>query len=457
MRPNRLFLLLWLILLFGMDSSAQSKEADQIQPNVIIIFVDDLGYGDLSSFGHPTIKTPNIDKMAQEGVKLTQFYVGASICTPSRAALLTGRLPVRSGMAGSENSGNVLYPRSTGGLPQSEITLAEAVREQGYTTGIIGKWHLGHLPEFLPLNHGFDYYFGIPYSNDMVPPRYKKAPELPLYENHKIIESDPDQNLLTRRYTEKAIEFIKENKDQPFFLYYPNNFPHTPLHASNKFENSSKRGLYGDVVQEIDWSVGEILKTLKQLEIDKNTLVVFTSDNGPWLKRRKNGGSAGLLYEGKASTYEGGFRVPAVVRWPGEIPDNQITDALTSTMDFFPTIMKLAGSPLPKDRRLDGVNIMPLLKGEKKQANDVIYYYLRDKLYAIRKGSWKAHFITKASYSKEAPKAHDPPLLYNIDEDPSEKYEVGAKFPEKIEEIKRIYKEHQLSLEPVKSQLDLGY
>ncbi len=281
------------IFLTGMAMSGQKEQTKTRQPNVIIIFVDDLGYGDLSSFGHPTIKTPNIDRIADEGVKLTQFYVGASICTPSRAALLTGRLPIRSGMSGSENSGNVLYPRSTGGLPQSEITIAEAVKEQGYTTGIIGKWHLGHLPEFLPLNHGFDYYFGIPYSNDMLPPRYKKAPELPLYENQKIIESDPDQNLLTKRYTEKAISFIKENKDGPFFLYYPNNFPHTPLHASGNFKDSSKRGLYGDVVHEIDWSVGEIQKTLKVLNIDENTLVFFTSDNGPWLKRGKNGGSAG--------------------------------------------------------------------------------------------------------------------------------------------------------------------
>ena len=445
------------ILLTCVDLNGQKDQTNSIKPNVIIIFVDDLGYGDLSSFGHPTIKTPNIDQMAKDGVKLTQFYVGASICTPSRAALLTGRLAIRSGMAGSENSGNVLYPRSTGGLPQSEITIAEAVKEQGYTTGIIGKWHLGHLPEFLPLNNGFDYYFGIPYSNDMLPPRYKKAPELPLYENQKILESDPDQNLLTKRYTEKAIDFIKENKDGPFFLYYPNNFPHTPLHASRDFVNTSKRGLYGDVVQEIDWSVGEILKTLKQLNIDENTLVFFTSDNGPWLKRGKNGGSAGLLYEGKASTYEGGFRVPAIVRWPGKIPDNQISNAITTSMDLFPTILNLSGAPIPEDRVLDGVDLMPLFRGEKKEVNSVVYYYLRNELYAIRKGSWKAHFITKNSYSKEKPKVHNPPLLFNIDTDPSEKYEIGGKHPEKIEAILRIYEEHQKTILPVQSQLDLGY
>lgn len=446
--------ILFLFFLVGIQGLLLGQEKP---PNVIVIFVDDLGYGDLSSFGHPTIRTPHIDQMAQEGVKLTQFYVGASICTPSRAALLTGRLPIRSGMAGSKNSGNVLYPRSTGGLPQSEKTIAEAVKEKNYTTGIIGKWHLGHLPEYLPLNHGFDYYFGIPYSNDMLPPRYKKAPKLPLYENEEIIEHDPNQKLLTKRYTEKAIDFIKANRDNPFFLYYPNNFPHTPLHVSDDFENRSKRGLYGDVVEEIDWSVGEILKTLKDLNIDENTFVVFTSDNGPWLKRGKKGGSAGLLYEGKASTYEGGFRVPAVVRWPGKIPANQTFDAITTAMDLYPTILNLMGSPLPDDLTLDGVDLMPLLSGEKKKVNDVVYYYLRDELYAIRKGSWKAHFITKPSYSKEKPKIHKTPKLFNIDVDPSEKYEIGEHHPEIIEEIKDIYKVHQKTIKPVKSQLDLGY
>lgn len=456
-RSNRgQFILLIMIFLIGVDLSSQTNQIDLPQPNVIIIFVDDLGYGDLSSFGHPTIKTPNIDRMAAEGVKLTQFYVGASICTPSRAALLTGRLPIRSGMAGSDNSGNVLYPRSSGGLPQSEITIAEAVKDKGYTTGIIGKWHLGHLPEFLPLEQGFDYYFGIPYSNDMIPPRYN-APQLPLYENKEIIESGPDQRLLTKRYTEKAINFIKKNKDEPFFLYYPNNFPHTPLHASSDFINTSKRGLYGDVVEEIDWSVGEILKTLKDLKIAENTLVIFTSDNGPWLKRGVHGGSAGLLYEGKASAYEGGFRVPAIAWWPKTIQPHQTSNAIITAMDLYPTILKLAGVDLPKDRELDGEDIYPLLKGEKESAGKIVYYYMRDEIYAIRKGSWKAHFITKPSYSKEEPKKHDPPLLFNIDEDPSEKYEIGADYPEKIEEIKRIYKEHQKTVHPVKSQLDLGY
>jgi len=453
MKFNRL--LLFNICLIGFvffNCNAQKKK-----PNIIIIFVDDLGYGDLGSFGHPTIKTPHLDQMADEGMRFTEFYVGASICTPSRAALLTGRLPIRTGMSGSKKSGNVLYPRSTGGLPQSEITMAEALKNSDYKTGIVGKWHLGHLPEFLPLQHGFDYYFGIPYSNDMLPPRYKTAPKLPLYENKKVIESDPDQRLLTKRYTDKVIHFIKENKDAPFFLYYANNFPHTPLHASDDFKGGSKRGLYGDVVEEIDWSVGEILETLKEVKLEENTLVIFTSDNGPWLKRKKNGGSAGLLYEGKGSAYEGGFRVPAIAWWPKTIPTNQTSRSIVTAMDLYPTILKLADSDIPEDRVLDGEDIYPLLIGEKQSAGAIVYYYIRDEIYAIRKGDWKAHFITRPSYSKEAPVVHNPPLLFNINHDPSEKYEVGKGHETVIKELQDLYIKHKKGIKPVFSQLDLGY
>lgn len=444
------------ILLFSLFSMVASVDAQHQQPNIIVIFVDDLGYGDLSCFGHPTIMTPNIDQMAAEGMRFTQFYVAASICTPSRAALLTGRLPVRTGMSGSDNSGNVLYPRSTGGLPHAEITIAEALKSKDYKTGIIGKWHLGHLPEHLPLNHGFDYYFGIPYSNDMVPPGYK-APKLPLYENETVIENDPDQRLLTKRYTEKAINFIKKNQKEPFFLYYPNNFPHTPLFASEKFSGGSKRGLYGDVVEELDWSVGQILETLKKLKIAENTLVLFTSDNGPWLKQGQNGGSAGLLFEGKASTYEGGFRVPAVAWWPETIAPNQTSTAIATTMDLLPTFSKLAGVDLPEDRLFDGKDLLPVLTGEQKQVQDVVYYYYRDELYAIRKGPWKAHFVTKPSYKRVAPTLHDPPLLNNLNIDPSEKYDVSKKHPEVVKELVDLYQTHKATIKPVFSQLDLGY
>jgi len=435
---------------------AQNNENPK-HPNIIVIFADDLGYGDLSCYGHPTINTPNLDKMAIEGMRFTQFYVGASVCTPSRAALLTGRLPIRSGMAGSDKSGNVLYPRSKGGLPLSEITIAEALKTKNYKSAIIGKWHLGHEKEFMPLNQGFDYYFGIPYSNDMIPPRYEEAPLLPLYENDIVIESDPDQRLLTKRYTEKAVKFITENKDTPFFLYYPNNFPHTPLYASDSFQDKSKRGLYGDVVEELDWSVGEILKTLRDLGIAENTLVLFTSDNGPWLLRNEDGGSAGLLYEGKSSSYEGGYRVPAIAWWPGIIKGGQTTQAIAATMDIYVTALKLAGANLPDDRKIDGFDLFPLLTNSKQEIRDIIYYYSRHELYAVRKGPWKAHFTTKPSYQKVSPEIHEPPLLYNIENDPSEKYEIGKYHPLVIEELQKLFEAHIRDIEPVTSQLDLGF
>lgn len=452
MKHSRRWLFIALILLVPSLLIAQKKPV-----NVIIILADDMGYGDLGCYGHPTIETPNIDRMAAEGMKFTQFYVGANVCTPSRAALLTGRLPVRTGMAGSDQSGNVLYPYSTGGLPQSETTIARALKSQNYRTAIIGKWHLGHLPDFLPTQHGFDEWFGIPYSNDMFGPAYRNAPPLPLYKEGKVIETNPDQHLLTKRYTAEAIDFIKRNNKNPFFLYYPNNFPHVPLFASKDFAGKSKRGLYGDVVSELDWSVGEILKTVKDLGLEKNTLVIFTSDNGPWLREKENGGSAGLLFEGKGSSYEGGMRVPAIAWWPGTIKPLQTNTALATTMDLFPTILKLAGARVPSDVVFDGVDILPLLKGEKESVRDEVFYYTRDNLYAVRKGPWKAHFITKRSYSKESPVEHEVPVLFNIETDPSEKYDVSAEHPEVISEIEKARDHHRSTLTPVVSQLDGGY
>ena len=446
------------VLLFGMALLFSVSVSAQKQPvNVVLIFVDDLGYGDLGCFGHPTIRTPNIDRMAAEGMKFTQFYAAANVCTPSRAALLTGRLPVRSGMAGSDESGNVLYPYSTGGLPQSETTIARALKAKDYRTAIIGKWHLGHLPEYLPTSHGFDYFFGIPYSNDMFGPAYRKAPPLPLYKDGKVIEENPDQRTFTKRYTEEALDFIRKNRKNPFFLYYANNFPHVPLYASDDFRGKSKRGLYGDVVEELDWSVGQILKTLKELKLDKNTLVVFTSDNGPWIREKHEGGSAGLLFEGKGSTYEGGMRVPAVFWWPGTIKPLQTNTALATTMDLYPTILKLAGVALPQDVVLDGVDMLSLLTGTRESIRDAVYYYARHNLYAVRKGPWKAHFITRPSYTKEPPVAHEVPLLFNIENDPSEKWNVNAEHPDVIAEIIQLRDQHRSTLPPVESHLDGGY
>ncbi len=282
MRPFSILLLISL-LLPGCTSPPASSRGDI--PNVVILFADDLGYGDLGVYGHPTIRTPNLDRMAAEGMKFTQFYVGASVCTPSRAALLTGRLPLRSGMVNDRF--RVIFPPSEGGLPESEITLAEALKTKGYATACIGKWHLGHRPEHLPTNQGFDQYFGLPYSNDMSPAltpgsANRGDPPLPLLRGTETIEEEPDQRELTRRYTEEAIQFIRDNKDRPFFLYLPHTFPHVPLFASDAFEGKSPRGLYGDVVEELDWSTGQILTTLRDLGLAENTFVFFTSDNGPW-------------------------------------------------------------------------------------------------------------------------------------------------------------------------------
>jgi len=450
MDNRKVFLFVLFLCHFTFSICLAKGQKTQATPNIIVILADDLGYGDLSCFGHPTIQTPNLNKMATEGVRLTQFYVGANVCTPSRAALLTGRLPVRSGMAG--HSRVVLFPDSKGGLPASEITIAKALKTKGYATACIGKWHLGHLQQYLPANHGFDYYFGIPYSNDMRPNKTNNYPPLPLYKDSKVIEENPDQQFLTGRYTVEALAFIEKNKNKPFFLYYSNNFPHVPLYASDKFKGKSKRGLYGDVVSELDWSVGQLLNKLKELKLDGNTLVIFTSDNGPWLTQKQNGGSAGLLFEGKGSDYEGGMRVPAIAWWPGTIPANQLCTSPASAMDLFPTFLKLAGVDIPKDRAIDGQDIMPLLTGLRQETNEVIYYYNLDSLYAVRKGAWKAHFTSKYSYSKEPAITHNPPLLYNLENDPSEKFDLSKDHSDVVDDLRDEFIRHLKSVKKAPPQ-----
>jgi len=327
--------------------SVLSASADDRPPNVVIIFADDLGYGDLGCYGHPTIHTPNLDRMAAEGMKWTSFYSAAAVCTPSRAALLTGRLPLRSGMAGETRG--VIFPDHQGGIPHEELTLAEALKSKGYATACIGKWHLGHPMEFRPLRHGFDYWFGPETSNDG-----SIRFELPLWRNDEIVEEHPfDQSTLTRRYTEECLAFIQRNKDRPFFLYLPHTFPHTPLHVAAPFRGRSQRGLYGDVVEELDWSVGQILDTLRSEGLTRNTLVVFTSDNGPWLIRKQEGGSAGLLRAGKGSSFEGGFRVPGIFWWPGKIKSGQTIAETGCTMDLYTTSLLLAGAELPTESWMD--------------------------------------------------------------------------------------------------------
>ncbi|QHV94737.1 sulfatase family protein [Spirosoma endbachense] len=450
-----------LLVLLGFPVVAQSQKA----PNIIVILADDLGYGDLGCYGHPTISTPNLDRMAVEGMRFTEFYSGAAVCTPSRAALLTGRLPARTGVYGK---GDVFRQNSASGLPLSEVTIAEMLKEKGYATGLVGKWHLGHLQEFLPTRQGFDYWFGTPYSNDMgkvfttskagvygIPPGPRaNAPALPLYKNETIIEEEPDQHFLTKRYTDEVIQFIKRSKDKPFLMYYASNFPHTPLYASPDFEGKSPRGLYGDVVAELDWSVGQILKTLKELKLDQNTLVVFTSDNGPWLVQKDHGGSAGLLYEGKNSTYEGGMRVPGIAWWPGKIKANVTSNALMSNMDLLPTIAAVAKASLPKDRVLDGIDQSGVLFGQQEKAREMLPYYLNEQVYAIRKGSWKAHFLTHASYSPAAPDVHATPLLYNIDNDPSEKYDLAKDYPEIVADLTKEYEKQKTSFTLPPSEIE---
>lgn len=416
------------------------------QPNIVIIFADDLGYGDLSVYGHPTIRTPNLDKMASEGMRFTQFYVAAAVCTPSRAGLLTGRYPVRTGLVHGIMRADVLFPNDQNGLPPDEVTIAEVLKQKNYATKAIGKWHLGHLPEFLPMAQGFDEYYGVPYSNDMdyVPAKDGNPAfwNIPLMRNEQIIERPADQRALTKRYTEEARNFIRNNKDKPFFLYLAHSMPHTPLYVSPAFEGRSNRGLYGDVLEELDWSAGEILKTLKELRLDKNTLVIFTSDNGPWLVQKENGGSAGLLREGKGSTWEGGHRVPMIAWWPGVIPSGTINEELATALDILPTAAAIANVPLP-DRLLDGKNIFPLLRGEEDSRQAPFMFYRGNLVFAVRYCKWKAHFITQTAYPNGPLEYQNPPLLFDIEIDPSEKYNIADRYPEITEKLKGLKEEHE--------------
>jgi arylsulfatase A len=429
----------------------EPKEKENSRPNIVILFADDLGYGDLGCYGHPTISTPHLDQMAREGMKFTQFYVGSSICTPSRGALLTGRLPVRTGIY--RKGGGVFFPHHDSGIPEYEITLAEALKEQGYATACIGKWHLGHLPEYLPTNNGFDEYLGIPYSNDMwtkSPGSDKYDTPPPLIEDTTILEhlSDPRQQLLTEIYTDNSIEFMNKHKDQPFFLYLPYTYPHVPLHPHPDFKGTSARGVYGDVIEAIDWSVGRILEFLKKNNLENNTFVFFTSDNGPWLVKNEKGGSSGHLRDGKGTTWEGGMRVPGIAWWPGTIQAGTTSQAISTTMDLFVTATNLAGFKLPVDREYDGVDLMPVLTGDKEQVRETVFYYKGNELYAIRKGAWKMHLVTiENMYTKEGVKIiHNNPLLYNLNVNPEERLEVSDQFPDVIEELKEEIKKHNENL-----------
>ena len=430
-------------------------------PNYIVIFVDDMGYGDLGVYGNPTISTPHLDKMAYEGQKWTQFYSAASVCTPSRAALLTGRLPVRSGMASSKNP--VLFPNSLSGLPSTELTLAEKLKEKNYKTAIVGKWHLGHTKNYLPNNHGFDYYFGIPYSNDMDKinnnnywSEYENKElssdsyNVPLMENFDIIERPVDQTTITSRYVDKTLQLINNYKNNNFFIYLSHNLPHIPLYASKRFLGKSKRGLYGDVIEEIDYGVGLIINELKKLNLDKKTIVVFSSDNGPWLVYKSHSGSAGLLRNGKGTTWEGGVRVPTIF-WGANIKPGLINE-IGSTLDIYTTFLALAKIDTQKNMIVDGYDLSETLLRKKESQRDEMFFYKGDELFAVRLGDFKLHLKT-TDWFKE-PKKHNPPLLFNLNIDPSEKFNISSKNPEKVKEILELIKVHNLKLVRGKNQLD---
>lgn len=404
----------------GAPASAARK-----RPNFVVIFTDDQGYQDIGCFGSPLIKTPHLDKMAAEGMKLTDFYVAAPVCTPSRAALLTGCYAQRVRLP------NVLFPNSKIGINADEITIAELLKTRGYATACIGKWHLGHLPPFLPTRHGFDHYFGIPYSNDMRP--------TPLMRDEKVIEEPANQATLTERYTKEAIKFIIQNKDRPFFLYLPHTMPHVPLHVSERFKGKSKRGLYGDVIECIDWSTGQILDTLGRLGLDKDTLVVFTSDNGPWLSKGKNGGSALPLRSGKGTTYEGGMRVPCIMRWAGKIPAGSVCSEIAASMDLFPTFARLSGARMPTDRIIDGNDIRPLLSGVKgaKTPHEAFFYYRGYNLEAVRSGKWKL-ILERSQRRKNQPARKIPEALYDLRADIGETKDVSAEHPQVVQRLNEL-------------------
>lgn len=410
-------------------------------PNIIIIYCDDLGYGDIGITGHPDIKTPNLDRMAIEGMRFTNYYSASPASTASRYSLLTGRYPIRSGFRW------VLNPDSERGIHQKEITLAEALKDQGYKTAIYGKWHLGNTKkEYLPLQNGFDEYVGFPYSNDMLPPKY---PDIALMCGNDTMAINPDQSILTSLYTEKAVSFIKNNKNKKFFLYVPYAMPHVPLYPGKAFIGKSKRGTYGDAVEEIDWGVGEILSALKKENIDENTIVWFMSDNGPWVLKGDEGGSGGIFRDGKGSTWEGGVRVPCFVSWPGHL-SGQVNDEIITSMDVFSTSVWMGKGVVPSDHITDGKNIASYLGYKNvtpKQDTPFFYFGINHQLMAVRKGKWKLHVKTYSQLGEDYFKG-ELPLLFDVDKDPSEKYNVCSKHPEIAKELSKLIEE---KLEEVKA------
>lgn len=447
LQPMKIF---WLLL--GALMCGSTLQAGQRLPNIVIIFTDDQGYADVGVFGAKGFKTPNLDRLAREGCKFTNFHVAQPVCSASRAGLLTGCYPNRIGIHGA------LGPNAKHGINDNEMTLAELLKQKGYATGMAGKWHLGRPTQFQPVHHGFDEYFGLPYSNDMWP-RHPEArtgtyPPLPLIEGDRVIDNEvtPDEQAnLTTWYTERAVKFIGRNHDRPFFFYLAHSMPHVPLYVSDKFKGKSKQGLYGDVIMEIDWSVGEVVKALKQYKLEDNTLVIFTSDNGPWLSYGNHAGSAGPLREGKGTCWEGGTREPCILRWPGKIPRGKTSDAMFMTIDLFPTIAKLVGGELPL-HQIDGLDVWPLIAGTKGATNPhtaYCYYYETSQLQSVVSGDgrWKLQlphtFRTLSGHSggtNGIPAQYEQvkleaPELYDLKNDIGEKKNVASANPELVRRL----------------------
>lgn len=448
------------------DETTVAVKADR--PNIVLIFTDDQGYGDVGCFGATDVKTPNIDRLAKEGRRFTDFYVAQAVCTASRAALMSGCYPNRVSLSGALNH------TSTVGIRPDELLLPEMLKQQEYATAILGKWHLGTVPEFLPLRNGFDEFLGIPYSNDNTkyhPVLHESMPPLPFYDGDRVIEQDPDQALFTRRFTERAVRFIESNKDRPFFLYVPHVMPHVPIFASDRFQGKSSRGLYGDVIEELDWSVGEILNTLAKHNLDKRTLVIFMSDNGPFLSYGDHAGSAGILREGKLTSYEGGVRIPCLMRWTGRIPAGSVCAEPAATIDLLPTIATLVNGKL-SDQKIDGKDIRPLLFAEAgaKSPHEALCFYAGSELQAVRSGDWKLHFghdyltaagppgrngkpsnfenlkpasITQSGIHGIASRhgykvAHQDLALYDMRTDPGEKVNVADRHPDVVAHLSNL-------------------
>jgi len=453
-------LILLVCFLSGLTFACSAYAADERKPNVIIIFIDDQGYEDLGVYGSPTLKTPNIDRMANEGMRFTDFYSAAAVCTPSRAALLTGCYAERVGDL------TVLFQDDDLGLNPEETTIAEMLKRNGYVTACVGKWHLGHLNPFLPTNHGFDSYFGIPYSNDMrIAENMKLSPDLvlregvtlesiwtakknwvPLMRDEEVIEYPADQSTLTKRFTDEAIRFIDRNKDEPFFLYLAHTMPHVPLYASSQFEGKSEQGLYGDCIEEIDWNVGRVMDTLKEQGLDENTLVVYTSDNGPWHfeenatdkvkgnMNRRTGGSAYPLRGYKFRRWEGGVRVPAVMRWPGRIPAGTVCSELVGTIDLLPTISELSQGSILPEKKIDGKSIVALLEGQDGAITPHDAYFYGT--VGIRSGNWK---LKRNRETKEFE-------LYDLAADISESADETQNQPDVVDRLMKLLDAHKKEL-----------